>query len=145
MEATNKQLDEFVTKCRKAGLKATHQRTEIFRKLAGMNSHPDAETLYRAVRERIPTISFDTVYRTLRTLEEKGLIKRIGPPLDRGRFDANLEPHHHFVCSKCGMVGDFYDEKFDELHVPSGAREYGTPKKVRVEVYGICKACRAAE
>ena len=145
MKSIERRSDEFVSECRETGLKATHQRIEIFRELACMDSHPDAESLYRAVRKRLPTISFDTVYRTLRILEEKGLIKRIGPPLDRGKFDGNLTPHHHFVCTKCGMVGDFYDEKFDHLNAPREALQYGTPETVRVEVYGICKACRETE
>jgi len=55
-------------------MKVTHQRTEIFRELAAGTEHPDAETVYQRVCKRVPSISRDTVYRTLSTLETKGLI-----------------------------------------------------------------------
>ena len=98
MKTVQDRLAAFKEHCRKTGLKATHQRTEIYRELAATEVHPDAETIFRNVRERIPAMSFDTVYRTLRTLEEKGLIARVGTPLERSRFDANMMKHHHFVC-----------------------------------------------
>ncbi len=135
-------LEMFQSHCRKAGLKATHQRTEIYRELAASEAHPDAETLFRKVRKRIPAISFDTVYRTLRVLEEKGVISRVGTPLERSRFDANMRRHHHFICETCGLVRDFYSPQFDGLTVPAPAREFGTARSLQVEVRGICHACR---
>jgi len=135
-------LTAFKEHCRKTGLKATHQRTEIYRELAATKEHPDAETIFRNVRERIPAMSFDTVYRTLRTLEEKGVIARVGTPLERSRFDANMMKHHHFVCEKCGSVRDFYSPKFDGLTAPDDVRELGTPNSVHVEVRGVCNVCR---
>ena len=95
-----KRVADFVEVCRRQGVKATHQRTEILRELAGTQEHPDAETIYARVRQRIPAISLDTVYRTLRLLEEKGVIARVGSMRDRTRFDANTDRHHHFVCSR---------------------------------------------
>ncbi|MDX9981465.1 MAG: Fur family transcriptional regulator [Lentisphaeria bacterium] len=101
------QLGTFAERCREAGLKATHQRIEIYRELCRTDEHPDAETIYRRVKDRMSAISFDTVYRTLKTLEEKGLIARVGSPLERFRFDANLESHQHFICNVCGRIIDF--------------------------------------
>ena len=76
-EQTKTQTAEwFVEHCRDAGIKATHQRQEIYVELAHTEEHPDAETVFRRVRLRIPTISFDTVYRNLRTLEEHGVIQK---------------------------------------------------------------------
>ena len=48
-----------------AGVRVTHQRLEIFREVASSTAHPDAETVFRGVRDRLPTVSLDTVYRTL--------------------------------------------------------------------------------
>jgi Fur family transcriptional regulator, peroxide stress response regulator len=132
----------FAMLCREAGLKATHQRTEIYRQLAATEAHPDAETLYRRVRRRIPAISFDTVYRTLKTLEEKGLIVRVGVPMARTRFDANRRKHHHFVCETCGLVRDFYSPQFDRLAVPAETRKLGAAESVHVEIRGVCQACK---
>jgi len=129
--------------CRKFRIKGTHQRTEIYRELARTDEHPDAKTVYQRVRRRIPAISFDTVYRTLRLFEDKGIISRMGYPGDSARFDANTDRHYHFVCMRCGFVGDFFSKEVDALPMPRGAAEMGTARSLHVEVRGICRACLA--
>ena len=133
---------EFLECCRRQGVRATHQRAEILRELAGSQEHPDAETIHRRVRQRIPTISLDTVYRTLRLLEDKGVIARVGSVRDRARYDANTDRHHHFVCTACGMIGDFYSDAMDRLPVPREVSEMGSVEGVYVELRGICRDCR---
>jgi Fur family peroxide stress response transcriptional regulator len=127
--------------CRSAGVKLTHQRLEIFREVAQSGSHPDAETVYRAVRKRIPTISLDTVYRALWLLSELGLITTLGPPRERTRFDANLRRHHHFVCRQCGLIRDFYSNAFDELRLPQSLKAIGSIETTHVEARGLCCKC----
>ena len=133
----------FLERCQQAGIKATHQRTEIFRELAQTEEHPDAETIYERVKRRIPAISQDTVYRNLRTLAEQRIIQKVGAIGYRTRFDANLDPHHHFVCTACGMIRDFYTGEFDRFQSPRSVREMGSVDSVHVELRGICKVCRS--
>jgi Fur family transcriptional regulator, peroxide stress response regulator len=132
----------FSEVCRSSGVKATHQRTEIYRELARTKEHPDAETIYARVRKRIPAISLDTVYRTLRLLEEKRIISRVGSFGERTRFDANTDRHHHFICKQCGYIGDFYNEELNEVPIPNDVEAMGTVISVHVELRGICKACQ---
>lgn len=142
-EHVEKRVAEFLELCRTQGVKATHQRTEILRELAGCAEHPDAETILVRVRKRVPAISFDTVYRTLNLLEEKGVITRIGSMRDRARFDANTGRHHHFVCTQCGMIGDFYCDAMDRLPVPAEVDAMGSVEGVYVELRGLCQQCKA--
>lgn len=144
MQTTRTQawLDAFRERCRAAGIRTTHQRTEIYRELATCDAHPDARTILRRVRKRVPAVSFDTVYRTLRTLEARGLIKRVGTPLERFRFDADLTKHHHFVCGRCGAIRDFRSAACDALSAPDIARKLGVAETVHVEARGTCHACR---
>jgi Fur family peroxide stress response transcriptional regulator len=128
--------------CRRYGVKATHQRTEIYRELARTNEHPNAETIYARVRKRVPAISLDTVYRTLRLLEKKGLISRVGSLGEKTRFDANIDRHHHFVCTECGFMGDFYSEEWNDFRAPSDVMAMGKVNSVHVELRGLCKACQ---
>jgi Fur family peroxide stress response transcriptional regulator len=128
--------------CRLHGMKATHQRTEIYRELARTNEHPDAETIYNRVRKRIPAISLDTVYRTLRLLEKKRLISRVGPPSEKTKFDANTKHHHHFVCTECGFTGDFYKDEWNKIRTPREVMAMGTVDSIYVELRGLCKACQ---
>jgi Fur family peroxide stress response transcriptional regulator len=141
-EEVEKRVRLFSQVCRRSGIKATHQRTEIYRELAGTDEHPDAETVYTRVRKRIPAISLDTVYRTLRLLEKKGVISRVGSLGERARFDANTDRHHHFVCTKCGFIGDIYHEGPNDFQPPMEAKAMGTVNSVHVEWRGLCKACR---
>jgi Fur family peroxide stress response transcriptional regulator len=134
-------MERFEEVCRNSGMKLTHQRMEIFREVAQTSDHPDAEKVYQGVRKRVPTMSLDTVYRTLWLLKDLGLITTLGPPRERTRFDANLSRHHHFVCIQCGLTRDFYSDAFDELRLPDSVKAFGRVETTQVEVKGVCLKC----
>jgi Fur family transcriptional regulator, peroxide stress response regulator len=136
-----RRMHHFEQGLKQAGVKLTHQRLEICREIGSASNHPDAETVFAGVRKRVPTISLDTVYRTLWTLLDLGLISTLGIPRERMRFDGNTAPHHHFVCTKCGEARDFYSEDFDQLQVPDDVKTYGIVQKTQVEVRGVCIRC----
>jgi Fur family transcriptional regulator, peroxide stress response regulator len=145
MTASKAEIDRrvqgFIQTCRRGGMKITHQRTEIFQELAASEAHPDAETIFQAVSNRVPSISRDTVYRTLSTLEAEGLIRKVQPLVESARYDANLDHHHHFICTVCGMVSDFYSEALDRLPIPRSLESLGVIDSAQVQVRGICSAC----
>jgi len=132
---------EFAKACRQNGLKATHQRMEVFRELASTDEHPDADTVLRRVRSRVPSVSKDTVYRTLHALEKAGFLSTVAVPSGPARFDANAERHDHFVCTECGLVRDFVDPRMDAYSAPARVRAWGRVYRARVEVRGVCAAC----
>ena len=136
-----RRMRRFTETCQANGLKLTHQRMEVFRELAGTDDHPDAETIYRGVSRRVPAISRDTVYRTLATLEEQGLVRKAEILASKGRYDANMDRHHHFVCTECGLVRDFYSEKLDDLPIPRSVKTLGRIESAHVQLRGICSAC----
>ncbi|HEX7344863.1 MAG TPA: transcriptional repressor [bacterium] len=134
-------LDHFGAMCRQKGYRLTHQRLEIFRELAKDSRHPSAEDIYRRIIKRFPTLSPDTVYRTISTLEKIGVIKRVHVLDDRGRFDANTNVHHHLVCKRCKRVEDFYWPTFDQLNIPEQLRAWGQLDSKHVELRGLCRRC----
>ena len=136
-------LDRFKSAARAAGVKITHQRVEVFREVASSVEHPDAESVFRAVRKRVPTVSIDTVYRTLWMLNDLGLITTLGPRRESVRFDANLDQHHHYVCVRCGLTRDFECAQLGALRVPASVRDLGRVVTTRVEVRGVCSRCAA--
>ncbi|MDD2469252.1 MAG: transcriptional repressor, partial [Desulfobulbus sp.] len=97
-------MKHFETVCRDEGIKLTHQRIEIFREVAQTGDHPDADQIFQRVRDRVPHVSLDTVYRTLWLLNDLGLVVTLGASREPTRFDANLKSHHHFVCRQCGFT-----------------------------------------
>ena len=134
-------MHRFEAVFRRAGAKRTHQRIEVFRQVAQTGEHPDAETIFRRVRKRIPTISLDTVYRTLWMLMDMGLITTLGVHHERVRFDANTSTHHHFICTRCGMTRDLQNEEFDDLQVPKEVKDLGGVETTHVEFRGVCFRC----
>lgn len=140
-EEIESRIATFTEACRSAGIRMTHQRMEIFREVANTDEHPAAETIYNRVRRKIPVISLDTVYRTLTTLEKLGVVSRVYALCDRARFDAAPSPHHHFVCSQCGMIRDFSCTEADKLQIPPEVQSWGTMRSVHVEVRAICSKC----
>ncbi len=140
-QALAHQTERFQAACREAGVKVTHQRLEIFREVLTSHEHPDAEAVYRAVKRRLPTVSLDTVYRTLALLGELGFVATLGPKRESVRYDANLAHHHHFVCEKCGLARDFESPELDALALPPAVRELGNVTQMHLEVRGVCASC----
>jgi Fe2+ or Zn2+ uptake regulation protein len=100
------QVDRMVAGLRAAGLKLTPQRLAIVRELAADESHPTAQELFERLLPAMPTMSFATVYNTLDALSSAGLCAALALSPGSGRFDPNMEPHHHLVCDRCGSVRD---------------------------------------
>lgn len=147
MRRAAKELDaltaNFESKIRGAGIRLTPQRLEIYRLVAATTSHPDIETIHRQVRKRMPGVSLDTVYRALALFSRLRLMTSVRPFGREVRFDANISPHHHFICTHCGAVLDFEDRDLDDLKVPPSAAALGSVVSRYVELRGLCAACAA--
>jgi Fe2+ or Zn2+ uptake regulation protein len=103
---SSSQIARMIAGVRAAGLKLTPQRLAIVRELAEDESHPTAQELFERLRPALPTMSFATVYNTLDTLSSAGLCAALSLSPGSGRFDPNMDPHHHLVCDRCGSVRD---------------------------------------
>ena len=142
LEIVETRMKTFKDACIRLGVKVTHQRLEIYRELVLSEEHPDADMIHRRVRQRIPTISRDTVYRNLKMFSEHGLISIVGMSHERLRFDANMEAHHHFICIRCGLIRDFCSEHLESMEFPKEAEAFGKPVSLHLEVKGVCATCR---
>lgn len=137
-----RRVESMAETLRASGLRLTHQRLQVVREIAGTDEHPDVEAIYRRVRRRVPTISLDTVYRSLGALADLGLIARFTGAGGPARYDPNLSRHHHFVCTRCGLVRDVTPNVSD-LPPPADVALPGTVESVEVQFKGICARCAA--
>lgn len=137
-----KKLDEFIKRCKASGLKITPQRVAIYKEVLNSCNHSSAESIYRKIKDAHPNISFDTVNRTLLTFVDMGLVQIVEGSGDVRRFDANIEHHHHFRCTNCGVIIDFYQKKFNHLELPKEIKEKFLVNNIRVVFEGICDKCR---
>lgn len=144
MDSTMMNVDEregrFAAALKAGGFRLTHQRLEIIKELARARDHPDADTLFRRVRVRVPTISPDTVYRTVSVLVQKHLVERISMPRAT-RFDPDLSAHHHFVCDRCGRLEDVPEEMLASPAVPEHLLGIGDVESAHLQLRGICSSC----
>jgi Fur family transcriptional regulator, peroxide stress response regulator len=138
-------IDTLSRALRESGLRLTHQRLEVVREIAGSDEHPDVETIYRGVLRRVPTISLDTVYRTLAALARLGLVVRLTAISGPARYDANVSRHHHFVCTRCESVRDITSPSLDAVRAPGDTADLGTVECVDVQLRGICHECERKE
>ncbi len=140
-DEVERRVESMTAALRDEGLRLTHQRLEVAREIAATEEHPDVESVYRGVRTRVPTISLDTVYRTLTTLVDRGLVARVAVTRGPARYDATVGPHHHYVCTRCGMIRDFFDARLDAVHVPAEVQAIGTVDALEVRMSGVCGEC----
>jgi Fur family peroxide stress response transcriptional regulator len=120
----------------------THQRLAVYGELACRRDHPGAEALYDSLRRRVPGLALATVYKTLKTLHEMGLIIRIDSPASQARYDADVAAHHHAVCTACGRIADVRDERLDRL--PRPAVRGFLVRSCSVNFRGLCAECAKA-
>lgn len=122
------------------GLRVTQQRVAVLDYLCATPTHPTAEEIGAAVNRAEPTTSRASVYNVLHSLKEHGLIEELVFDDAVARYDANLGPHHHFVCTKCGAV---HDVPYDALPpVPKRRLPTGhTVESVDVTLRGHCPGC----
>jgi len=140
-ESQKTQLDSFDQACKQACLKLTHQRQVVFQELVKTPDHPSAELLYQRIRKKIPTISLDTVYRTLTTLEKHGLVKRVDTVESQAHFEAAGMSHHHVICNQCGKILDFQWDTLDSSPLSEILKQWGQVDSTSLTVYGTCSNC----
>lgn len=136
----DRQMHELMRRCRDERMNVTPQRAAIYRALLESEDHPSPEVLYRRVHRRLPSLSLATVYKALDTLVALGLVREVDVAGDAKRYDANLDRHHHLICTGCRKVTDFCDEGLDAA-APSKRFSDFVARTVSVQVFGLCNAC----
>ncbi len=122
----------------------SRKREAILQILRGTKSHPTAEWIYQQLKPSFPDLSLGTVYRNLSRFKEEGTIISVGNVNGQERYDADVTPHSHFVCTCCGSVQDVEDEFVD----PESDREVSQILNAmvlshQVIFYGVCGKCLA--
>ena len=128
MEATTKQF---------------RKRNAILECLRCTHTHPSAEMVHEMLHEEHPDISLATVYRNLTYFKNQGLATSVATVRGVERFDANTEPHVHFICNNCDAVIDLHQipmprSKDGEIHSSSGCRV----ESCQLTYTGLCGKCQ---
>lgn len=95
------------------GIRPSMHRLSIYNYINYKKNHPTADTIYNELHTLIPTLSKSTVYCILQLFLDKNVIQQLTIEGDEIRYDANLTPHIHFKCHKCGSILDIEDKKME--------------------------------
>jgi Fur family peroxide stress response transcriptional regulator len=125
---------------RAGGLRPTAQRYSVLKYLTRRPVHATADEIFAALNRQFPLVSRATVYNALRDLTRAGLIRELASEGKAALFDANLHPHHHFVCDACGALEDI-----EWFEIPAQSRKAVTDgrsvRSYEVTFHGTCRRC----
>lgn len=122
--------------------KQFRKRNAILSYLRSTDVHPSADMVYAHLKPEIPDLSLGTVYRNLSMFRQQGTIASVGTVNGVERFDGNIEPHVHFICTGCSAVIDM-----PQLQVPQKMTQTaetmlgGKVDACQLTFTGLCGAC----
>ncbi len=121
--------------------KLTPQREVVLQVIRDTEQHPTASEIFEAARKRLPTISYATVYNSLKFLREAGLVREISFGDSASRYDRELERHDHAICTNCGKLVDFVVPESAELLRIAARKSRFKPESVQLTLRGLCPEC----
>jgi Fur family transcriptional regulator, peroxide stress response regulator len=122
--------------------KLTRQREAILQVVREREDHPTANEIFQDALQRLPTISYATVYNSLRFLKEAGLVYEIKFGDSASRYDRETGRHDHAICNDCGKLVDFDLPEASELLKVAARKSKFKPESVHVTLRGLCPECR---
>jgi Fur family ferric uptake transcriptional regulator len=143
-------LDEDVTEApdvhqtlRDAALRVTRPRVAVLGAVRA-RPHADTDTILRAVRRDLPSVSQQAVYDCLHALTDAGLVRRIQPAGSVARYETRTDDnHHHLVCRSCGAIVDV-DCAVGKAPCLTADDDHGFEiQEAEVVYWGQCPACAA--
>lgn len=122
-----------------AGL--TKQRKVVLEVIQDAKEHLTANEIFESSKKLLPTISFATVYNSLRYLKDEGYIAEKNFGNGASRFDRLTERHDHAVCNNCGKLVDIQLELPSELVKLAASTSKFKPESIELTLRGLCPDC----
>lgn len=127
------------------GGRMTRQRRLILETLSSLRGHPTAEEVHAVARRSAPNLHLSTVYRTLRWLQQAGLVSSrwFADERRQERFDPALPTeHHHFQCTACKHVSEFDDPLLERVKARFARQTGARVASASLVFYGLCDTCQ---
>ena len=132
----------LMEKLRSRHIPVTPQRLAVLATLESRRDHPTAEQIYQAVRQEMPAISFNTVYKTLEVFCKKGLVIKVNPLHEVARYDIETDHHAHLICRKCHFIVDLNDDVIPPPTLPQEAQAGFQLERHSLIFWGVCPQCQ---
>ncbi|MEX2180500.1 MAG: Fur family transcriptional regulator [Gemmatimonadaceae bacterium] len=137
-------VEQFVAYLREHNLPVTAQRLAIAEVLLTSDRHLSAEEVAQEVGARGRTVGTATVYRTIDTLLKTGLLveRDFGEGFRRFEPARDIPNHEHLVCTQCGKVEEFRDERLERMTTIVAESRGFARQRHRLVIHGICRDCQ---
>jgi len=122
--------------------KLTPHRDAVFQVILDHEDHPTASEIFEAAKLRLPSISYATVYNSLRYLRDAGLVHEIKFGDSASRYDRETDRHDHAICNNCGKLVDFDLPQTAELMQAAARKSQFKAESVHLTLRGLCANCR---
>ena len=119
----------------------TKQREVVLGVVRESPLHLTANEVFAASKVRLPSISFATVYNSLRYLKEAGHIAEIQFGNGASRFDRLTSRHDHALCTRCGALVDIEMKLPARLTVEAAEKSQFRPESLEFTLRGVCPEC----
>lgn len=129
---------------REHNLPVTAQRLAIAEVLLTSDRHLSAEEVAGEVSARGRKAGTATVYRTIDTLVESGLLveRDFGEGFRRFEPARDIPHHEHLVCTQCGKVEEFRDERLERMTTLVAEARGFARQRHRLVIHGVCRDCQ---
>lgn len=119
----------------------TRQREVVLRVIREQEEHLTANEVFAKAKEILPTISFATVYNSLRFLKDAGHIAEVQFGNGASRFDRMTSRHDHAICTVCGKLVDIEMEVPDDVLKRAAKQSKFKPESLEFTLRGKCPEC----
>jgi len=135
------ETSDLISLLREVDKKATPQRLAICEEVFSQQDHPSVELIYSSLKNKYPTISVATIYKTLQLLKEKGYLQEVGIQDASVRYDPNHNLHLNLVCTKCGEIRDAIPASLPQMWSALISDLGISPQNQLLNIYYTCKKC----
>lgn len=126
---------------RRAGMRVTNQRISVLDTLAERDDAVTAQDLYLEFRRQGEGIGLSTVYRTLTSLVDAGLLDTFQRGDEQAFRACSPRHHHHLVCSVCHQVTELEAGLVEEWVGKVSDTYDFTVTSHKADIYGVCAVC----
>lgn len=139
----NSEINELKNLLKNDGLKNTSKRELVFETVFNSRKHLSVDEIYQKVKTNDSKIGIATVFRTLKLLKSKNLIREINIGDGKSRYEPSFQcsHHDHLICTECGTVLEAVDPRIEKLQMELCRNNQFSPVSHHLEIFGTCAAC----
>ena len=138
-------MENLIQQLRERRIAVTPQRLAVMGALQRRRDHPTADHIYQEVRRQLPAISFNTVYKTLEILCQRGMVIKVNPLHAVARYDCETGQHAHLICRQCHHIIDLDWEVSEVPSLDAAVLQGFQIEHPSLTFWGLCPRCQQRE